>query len=112
MRRLSPCSVLSLVFVLLLALAGCKTVARGDYFEDKMAEVMKAKGNDVRVDCPENVALGRVEDNQFQCRVTHNPTGESITVDVKVDEQFNIMWRQSSSAPTKTAPDDDGDPWN
>ena len=113
------CSVLSLAFILLLALAGCSTVAKGDHFEQQIAEAMKQKGFDVEVDCPDRIPLGHVDTNRFQCDIAGG--GERITVDVILDEKLGMKWQPAAgqAAPVKPAapaappqPDNDNDPWN
>ena len=72
--------------VALAAFAGCKTVARGEIWEDAIEEQLKEAGKDADVDCPDAIPLGRVAENQFECEITWR--GGVTRVLVRVNEKL------------------------
>ena len=104
------------IFVLAVALAGCKTVAKGERFEEKLAEAFKERGHTVAVSCPDAIPLGHVSENRFECDLVSND-GATATVAVQLDTAG--QWRLDvlretppTRSPDSQVADTDGDPWN
>jgi hypothetical protein len=51
-------------------LAGCKTVARGEIYEEMIEVRLRELGHETEVDCPDAIPLGLVVDNHFECVVS------------------------------------------
>ena len=76
----------------LVALAGCDTIADGSRFEQTIQETAAAKGIALTVDCPDEIPLGKVEDNHFRCDVMVTGTGERGVLEVALDAAGNLRW--------------------
>jgi hypothetical protein len=68
------------VVALVIAAAGCKTVAHGDYWEDDIEAKLKEQGKNARVECPARIPLGVVEDNHFECVIVWQQGRTPVTV--------------------------------
>ena len=70
----------SAVVAALIVVAGCKPVAHGAYWEADIEAKFKEQGRDARVECPERIPLGKVEDNHFQCVIIWQQGRTPVTV--------------------------------
>lgn len=68
------------VVVAVVALAGCKTVAKGEIYEDMIEARLEELGHQAEVDCPESIVLGRVADNHFECTITERGGQTEVVV--------------------------------
>jgi hypothetical protein len=60
--------VRSALLLLMLAVAGCKTVAHGDFYEAEIKDALAKQGrDDAEVRCPDRIPLGTVPENHFDC---------------------------------------------
>lgn len=79
--------------IALVGLAACKTVAKGEIYEDMIrARLVEVGEKDADVDCPDELPLGRVVDNHFDCVLIKG--GGRTPVTLQIGAAFND-WKLS-----------------
>jgi hypothetical protein len=77
--------------VVIVALAGCKTVAKGEIYEELIRQRLAEVGEpDADVDCPDELPLGRVVDNRFDCVLLKD--GRSTPVELQIGAS-HLQWK-------------------